>query len=75
MWRLEQGLRRGVMIEAADEGPGIGDIALALEDGFSTSGSLGLGLPGVRRLVDEFEIRSAPDRGTVVILRMWARGP
>ena len=50
--------KRGVEVLAADAGPGIRDVALAMEDGFSTSGSLGLGLPGVRRLMDEFEIRS-----------------
>src|SRR5437667_9571047 len=48
--------RRGIAVIADDEGPGIADIRQALRDGFSTSGSLGLGLPGVRRLMDEFEI-------------------
>jgi serine/threonine-protein kinase RsbT len=52
--------RAGILIEAADEGPGIPDVRQALRDGYSTSGSLGLGLPGVRRLMDEFEITSQP---------------
>lgn len=70
---VERNGRRGVMIVAADEGPGIRDVDLALQDGYSTSGSLGLGLPGVRRLVDEFEIRTQVDVGTEITLRKWAR--
>lgn len=69
----ERNGRRGIRIEARDDGPGVVDIALALEDGYSTSGSLGLGLPGVRRLMDEFEIHSEPGKGTVVTLWKWAR--
>jgi serine/threonine-protein kinase RsbT len=65
--------RRGITVVARDDGPGIPDISLALQDGYSTSGSLGLGLPGARRLMDEFEIVSAPGRGTVVTMRKWAR--
>ena len=63
--------KRGVEVLAADAGPGIRDVALAMEDGFSTSGSLGLGLPGVRRLMDEFEIRSEFGKGTTVTARKW----
>lgn len=70
---VERNGRRGVRIVARDEGPGIRDVDLALQDGYSTSGSLGLGLPGVRRLVDEFEIRTQPDAGTEITLRKWAR--
>jgi serine/threonine-protein kinase RsbT len=70
---VERNGRRGVMIVASDEGPGIRDVDLALQDGYSTSGSLGLGLPGVRRLVDEFEIRTQQDVGTEITLRKWAR--
>jgi serine/threonine-protein kinase RsbT len=70
---VEKNGRRGIMVVAEDAGPGIDDIGLALEDGFSTSGSLGLGLPGARRLMDEFEIRSEVGKGTTVILRKWAR--
>jgi serine/threonine-protein kinase RsbT len=63
--------RQGVLIIASDSGPGIRDIPQALRDGFSTSGSLGLGLPGVRRLMDEFEITSQPGRGTIVTVKKW----
>ncbi|PYU86646.1 MAG: ATP-binding protein [Acidobacteria bacterium] len=63
--------RQGVLIIASDSGPGIQDIPQALRDGFSTSGSLGLGLPGVRRLMDEFEITSKPGRGTIVTVKKW----
>jgi len=63
--------RQGISIVASDDGPGIADIRQALRDGFSTSGSLGLGLPGVRRLMDEFEITSQPGRGTMVAVKKW----
>ena len=61
----------GILVVASDEGPGIADIRQALRDGFSTSGSLGLGLPGVRRLMDDFEISSQPGRGTIVSVKKW----
>jgi serine/threonine-protein kinase RsbT len=63
--------RQGISIIASDNGPGIRDIRQAMRDGFSTSGSLGLGLPGVRRLMDEFEIASEPGRGTIVTVKKW----
>ncbi|PYT40355.1 MAG: ATP-binding protein [Acidobacteria bacterium] len=63
--------RRGIAVIADDEGPGIADIRQALRDGFSTSGSLGLGLPGVRRLMDEFEITSQLGKGTTVMVKKW----
>ena len=63
--------RQGISVTATDNGPGIPDIRQALRDGFSTSGSLGLGLPGVRRLMDEFEITSQPGRGTIVAVKKW----
>jgi serine/threonine-protein kinase RsbT len=63
--------RQGISIVASDRGPGIWDIRQAMKDGFSTSGSLGLGLPGVRRLMDEFEISSEPGRGTIVTVKKW----
>jgi serine/threonine-protein kinase RsbT len=66
-----QGKRTGLSVTAADEGPGIPDIQQAMRDGFSTSGSLGIGLPGVRRLMDEFEITSQPNRGTTVTVKKW----
>lgn len=63
--------RRGISVIAQDNGVGISNITLALQDGFSTSGSLGLGLPGVKRLVDEFDIASQVGHGTVVAIRKW----
>jgi serine/threonine-protein kinase RsbT len=63
--------RVGILVIASDDGPGIPDIRQALRDGFSTSGSLGLGLPGVRRLMDDFEITSQPGRGTTVAVKKW----
>ena len=68
---IEDTGRRGIMVVATDEGPGIRNIAQALQVGFSTSGSLGLGLPGVKRLMDEFDIRSKLGRGTTVTTRKW----
>ena len=70
---VERAGRRGVLIVARDAGPGIADVALALQDGYSTSGSLGLGLPGARRLMDEFEVQSDDGKGTVVTMRKWLR--
>lgn len=61
----------GLQIKAIDQGPGIDDIQLALEDGFSTTDSLGAGLPGVRRMVDEFDIRSRKGKGTVINVCKW----
>jgi serine/threonine-protein kinase RsbT len=66
------GRRRGVLIVASDKGPGIPDVALAMEDGYSTSRSLGLGLPGARRLMDEFDIVSVVGEGTTVTMKKWA---
>ena len=63
--------RSGILIVASDKGPGISDVQQALRDGFSTSGGLGLGLPGVRRLMDEFEVTSMPKRGTTVKVKKW----
>lgn len=71
---VEDGDRPGITIVARDQGPGISDIAQALQDGYSTSGGLGLGLSGARRLMDEFEIVSAPGRGTTVTMKVWRRG-
>ncbi len=61
----------GIQIVARDNGPGIADVQQALRDGFSTSGSLGLGLPGVMRLVDEFHIASVESQGTTVSIKKW----
>ena len=63
--------RRGIQVIAHDDGPGIADLDQALRDGFSTSASLGVGLPGVRRLVDEFHIDSQRNRGTTVTITKW----
>ena len=65
--------RRGVRVIARDEGPGIEDLERALTDGYTTGGGLGLGLPGARRLVDDFEIETAPGKGTTVTLIKWTR--
>jgi serine/threonine-protein kinase RsbT len=67
----EQNGRRGIVVIARDAGPGIGDVELALQDGYSTSRSLGIGLPGVRRLMDEFELSSTPGAGTTVTTKKW----
>lgn len=63
--------RSVITVMARDQGPGIADIGLALREGYSTSGSLGLGLPGVRRIMDEFYIDSAPGAGTTVTVSKW----
>lgn len=70
---VERGSRRGVVVVARDQGPGIPDVGLAMQDGFSTAGGLGLGLPGARRLMDDFEIASEIGSGTVVTMHKWAR--
>ncbi len=63
--------RRGIEVVAEDQGPGIADIPQAMQDGFSTIGGLGSGLPGVTRLMDECEITSTPGIGTRVVARKW----
>lgn len=63
----------GIEVVAKDRGPGIEDIEQALSDHFSSSGTLGLGLPGVRRLAEDFEIESRPGEGTRVTFRKWRR--
>jgi serine/threonine-protein kinase RsbT len=65
--------RTGLVIVATDEGDGITDLRQALQDGYSTSGRLGVGLPGVRRLMDEFDIVSKVGTGTTVTVTKWAR--
>jgi serine/threonine-protein kinase RsbT len=65
--------RQGIQVIARDEGPGIDNLDLALQDGYTSGGGLGLGLPGARRLVDDFEIETTPGQGTKVTLVMWAR--
>jgi len=65
--------RAGLRMVATDHGPGIADIDLAMRDGYSTAKSLGFGLPGAKRLVDEFEIESEAGRGTTVVMTKWRR--
>ncbi|MBD0283165.1 MAG: anti-sigma regulatory factor [Thermoleophilaceae bacterium] len=66
--------REGIVVVARDKGPGIADIERAMQDGYSTRGSFGLGLPGARRLMDEFDIRSRPGKGVTVTMKKWALG-
>ena len=68
------GDRSGLVIVANDQGPGIPDVPRAMQDGYSTSGGLGLGLPGARRLMDEFDVVSAPRQGTTITMKKWRRG-
>ncbi|MFD2680829.1 anti-sigma regulatory factor [Bacillus seohaeanensis] len=65
--------KKGVQIIASDDGPGISDIRRVMEDGFSTSGGLGAGLPGVKRLMDEFNVESTPGEGTDIRATKWLR--
>lgn len=66
--------REGILVVARDQGPGIKDVELAMQDGYSSKGSSGLGLPGARRLMDDFEIRSRPGRGVTVKMKKWTPG-
>ncbi|MEV8633212.1 anti-sigma regulatory factor [Streptosporangium sp. NPDC051023] len=70
---VRNGLRKGLRLTFNDEGPGIPDIEQALTDGWTTGGGLGLGLSGSRRLVDEFDLKSAPGEGTLITVTKWAR--
>ena len=63
--------RRALVVRAEDDGPGIGDVERALEDGYSTGSGLGLGLPGARRLMDRLVVESTPGQGTVVEMWKW----
>lgn len=64
--------REGIVVVARDSGPGIADLELAMQDGYSTGGSSGLGLPGARRLMDEFEVSSRPGQGVTVTMKKWS---
>lgn len=68
---LDDGVRRGLRLFFEDEGPGIADVRLALTDGWTSGSGMGLGLPGSKRLVHEFEIASAPGQGTRVSIARW----
>ncbi|MER6583560.1 anti-sigma regulatory factor [Nonomuraea sp. NPDC001023] len=70
---VENGRKRGLKLVFSDKGPGIPDLDKALTDGFTTGGGMGLGLGGSRRLVDEFDLLSAPGKGTTVTVTKWAR--
>jgi len=68
---VHKGTRKGLRLVFEDQGPGIPDVELALRDGYTTGGGLGLGLGGAKRLSNEFEIRSAPGQGTRVSIARW----
>ena len=74
MEQIEDSHRRGVRIVARDAGPGIADLEQAMRDGYSTYKGLGLGLPGAKRLMDEFEVSTMPGRGTTVTMTKWHTG-
>ena len=71
---VNRGRDSGVRATFSDKGPGIADIKLAMKDGFTTDHSLGIGLPGSKRLVNEFDIKSEPGKGTTVTILKWANG-
>jgi serine/threonine-protein kinase RsbT len=71
---VSQGRINGIRLTFADKGPGIADVNLAMKDGYSTGKSLGLGLPGTKRLVSEFTINSEIGKGTTVIIIKWTNG-
>lgn len=70
---LSESAKKGIEIIAEDKGPGIPDIELAMQDGYSTRKGLGQGLPGTKRLMDEFEIKSEVGKGAAVTIRKWLR--
>lgn len=71
--RISEGGSYGIIIIASDEGPGISDVRKVMEDGFSTSGGLGAGMPGVKRLMDDFKIDTVLGEGTVIKATKWIR--
>ncbi|HEY3234923.1 MAG TPA: anti-sigma regulatory factor [Polyangiaceae bacterium] len=70
---VEDHARRGIVVIAKDNGPGIADIAQAMQDGYTSGQGLGLGLPGARRLMDEFSIESKAGHGTTIVMKKWTR--
>jgi serine/threonine-protein kinase RsbT len=70
---VQSGGRQGVAVVAIDEGPGIPDLKRAMQDGYSTADGVGTGLPGAKRLMDEFEVESVVGRGTTVKMTKWRR--
>lgn len=71
---ISKSAQTGVRLTFVDQGPGILDVKMAMQDGFSTGRSLGLGLPGAKRLVNEFDIQSVPGSGTTVTIIHWKHG-
>lgn len=71
---VSRGRDNGVRLTFTDNGPGIPDLSLAMTDGYSTGRSLGLGLPGAKRLVNEFDLKSKVGEGTTVMILKWANG-
>lgn len=71
--RLSENNHFGIMVIASDEGPGISDMRKVMEDGYTTSGGLGAGMPGVRRLMDEFKLESELGKGTIITTTKWLR--
>jgi len=72
LWELlEDGLRKGLRLSFVDKGPGIANLELAMMDGWTSGSGLGMGLSGSKRLVNEFEIESAPGKGTRVVITRW----
>lgn len=71
---ISQNAQTGVRLTFTDQGPGIADVQQAMQDGYSTANSLGLGLPGAKRLVNEFAIKSVPGEGTTVTITRWKHG-
>ncbi|MBP8253104.1 MAG: anti-sigma regulatory factor [Herpetosiphon sp.] len=67
------GIRRGIQVICADQGPGIEDVSLVMQDGYTTSKGMGMGLPGAKRLMDDFEVVSIVGKGTVITCRKWKR--
>jgi serine/threonine-protein kinase RsbT len=68
---LDDGVRRGLRLHFEDQGPGIADVKLALTDGWTSGTGMGLGLPGSKRLVNEFDLQSVPGQGTRVSITRW----
>jgi len=73
--QIQDGTLRGILVVGRDQGPGIPDIDRAMQDGYSTGKSLGLGLPGAKRIMDDFNIVSEVGRGTTVTMKKWNRRP
>jgi len=70
---LQKGTASGVELRFEDHGPGIADLDAAMREGYSTGGSLGMGLPGTKNLMDEMDVRTSPGEGTTVVVRKWRR--